>query len=627
MSDEEIVGKKSLAVPQPEKEIGIDTTNSLLLDMIDASDDNTVNTTALESFATIAQTREEIYTLIDSMSQDDIISAILETYAEDATEASDEGKVIWAESEDEKILKYVNFLLDSLNLDKNMYDYAYNLIKYGDLYLKLFRESDYDRDILFDEEEEESKSKVLNEQLDLKEDINLNVTSVNDHFKHYVERVDNPGEMFELTRFGKTSGFIKAPVTVQQYYDKATTLNAYLNYKMKKSDVTVFGPREFVHACLRDNTSRTSEEVSIFKDDEDMKNNVIGTQYKVKKGQSILYSKFKIWRELNLLENSLMMNRVVRSSIIRLVNVNVGDMPPEQVQGYLGRLKEKIKQKSALNFGESLTEYTNPAPIENVVMVPTHEGKGEITIDTLGGDGVDIKSIADVDYFKNRLFGSLRVPKQYFGETDDSTGFNGGTSLTIISSRYAKAIKRIQQTLCEMITDLIHILLLDKGLKNYIGRFTIKMQTPITQEELDKRQNMRDKIGVIQDIMNQTSSLNLSEEQKARMLKSLLSSAITDTEVISVLQEYIDQLELEGEEETNNNNENIPNEKPEFGPSVPSGGSIMNEPIAPISTEIGEEEPTAEEGTEEIVSPEDSYLPSPSELGQNFVGPEGEQGI
>nr|DAE27130.1 MAG TPA: portal vertex protein [virus sp. ctnRj46] len=41
------------------------------------------------------------------------------------------------------------------------------------------------------------------------------------------------------------------------------------------------------------------------------------------------------------------------------------------------------------------------------------------------------------------MYGALRVPKQFMGFTDDATGFNGGTSLTIISSRYAKMIKRI----------------------------------------------------------------------------------------------------------------------------------------------------------------------------------------
>ena len=93
-----------------------------------------------------------------------------------------------------------------------------------------------------------------------------------------------------------------------------------------------------------------------------------------------------------------------------------------------------------------MTEYTNPGPIENNIYVPTHEGIGAISTSQIGGD-VDVKSLADLSYYQDKLFGNLRVPKQYFGVTDDAAGFNGGSSLSIISSRYGKMIKRIQNTM------------------------------------------------------------------------------------------------------------------------------------------------------------------------------------
>ena len=64
-----------------------------------------------------------------------------------------------------------------------------------------------------------------------------------------------------------------------------------------------------------------------------------------------------------------------------------------------------------------MSEYTDPGPMENNVYVPTHNGIGAISTQQVGGD-VDVKSLADLDYFKNKYFGALRVPKQYFGETD-----------------------------------------------------------------------------------------------------------------------------------------------------------------------------------------------------------------
>lgn len=83
------------------------------------------------------------------MSEDPIISAILETYAEDATETNDSGQIVWCESEDPEIVKYVMYLLDTMNVDKNAYKWVYTLCKYGDLYIRLFRTSDI-QDALFD---------------------------------------------------------------------------------------------------------------------------------------------------------------------------------------------------------------------------------------------------------------------------------------------------------------------------------------------------------------------------------------------------------------------------------------------------------------------------------------------
>ena len=94
-----------------------------------------------------------------------------------------------------------------------------------------------------------------------------------------------------------------------------------------------------------------------------------------------------------------------------------------------------------------MREYNNPGPIENNVYIPTRGGIGAITTSQIGGDGADPKSLADLDYFKKLLFAGLGIPSQFLGDTDDATGFNGGSSLTLISSRYAKKIRAIQSSL------------------------------------------------------------------------------------------------------------------------------------------------------------------------------------
>lgn len=633
MADENnLIGKKTEATPVKAPEIGIDMTSDLINTILDNVEVGKVDMNTLESFGSVSQTREMTYTLIDSMANDDRVSAILETYAEDATETNEHGQIVWCESSDESVNKYVSYLINSLDIDKYAYKWMYSLIKYGDVYLRLYRESDYGDDLLFGDDKEEKEDKRLNEDLDgdsnehsdeeqesLQEDVKVAVHQKDDHYVHYVEMVPNPAEMFELTRFGKTMGYIQAPTKIQAVTDsQILTYNNYLTYKMKKDDVTVYDANDFVHASLdNDNSIRNPEEVTIFLNEEDYEaNSGKSAKYTVKKGQSILYNTFRVWRELSLMENTILLNRITKSALVRILTVEVGDMPQDQVRPFIQRLKEKIEQKSAINVGKDINEYNNPGPIENTIYIPTHEGVGAITATTIGDD-FDPKQLTDLDYFQNKFYGALRVPKQFFNQTDDSTGFNGGTSLAIISSRYGKAIKKHQNIFCQMITDLINIFLYDKKLKNYVNKFKIRMQAPVTQEEIDRRENMRNRMGVVNDVMSQINGVVKDEVIKLKIFKSLIADTVTNPEVIGLLQEQIDKMEEEGEPKENKDDkdeDSSPKGEPPVSEPSPAGGfdDFMND--------VGLE---TEEGEEEIEAPtetEDSYLPSPDEMNLDLTG-------
>ena len=607
VNDEQSYNSPIKNKPVPEKNIGIDTKEVLFDNIANAGLSSQLDISALESFTQVSQSRDQMYAMLDTMSQDSIVSAVLETYAEDATEYNDNGRVVWAESSDADVAKYITYLLDTIGADKHIYKWVYSLCKYGDLYLKLFRESESE-DLLFKKDEEDDKPKSLNE------DVNLKVYSKNDRYTHYIEMVPNPAEIFELTKFGKTYGYIKAPTrTPAQTQDNLQ--NIYFRYKFNKADIDVYNATEFVHACLDDNSSRVPEEVNIFMDKEDTDKHL---SYSVRRGQSLLYSVFKIWRELNLLETSVLLNRITKSSIVRVINVEVGDMPKENVGPHLAGIKQLIEQKSALNEGNGLNEYTNPGPVENNVYVPTRAGQGALSTQQIGGD-VDVKSLADLDYFKNKFFGALRVPKQYFGDTDDGAGFNGGQSLSIISSRYAKMVKRIQNTIIQALTDAINLMLLDKGLDSYVNKFDLKMLPPTTQEEIDRRENLSSKIQITTDIMNTLSDVE-DPIAKMKILKSLLANVVSDGEVIQLIEEYIEGLELHNEEEstpTDTNDESTDFGAEDLGGDNLSigggGGGLQDDLLGDMSMEDdfeSEEDSIEDSGVEEG----ETILPSPADL-------------
>jgi hypothetical protein len=543
--------------------LDIDTSKSMVDNIIEAGLSHTLDVSALENFTSISNARGQIYQLIDTMCQDSAVSSIVRTYSEDVCETADNGHIVWCESTDPDVAKFVNYLLNVMNVDKKIFGWTYCLIKYGDIYLRLYRESDY-IDPIFKKESTRSRlneamtqdpDKTLEESHTTNEAVKLNIHKDGDRYSYYVEMVADPGTMFELTKFGQTYGYIEVPnqdnsIDSGSYLGNTTGLmggastNAF-NFKYATGDVHIYQADDFVHACLEDNVSRFPETVDLFYESEqtDVQGSGQNYTYTVKRGKSLLYDAYKIWREKALLESAVLLSRITRSGIVRKVAVEVGDMSKEQTQQILRRVKEMFEQKSAYNSDQSFSEYNNPGAVDNFIYYATHEGKGAISVESVGGD-FDPKQLTDLDWWNNKFYSSFGIPKQYFGWTDDGAGFNGGTSLTILSSVYAKGVKRVQNCILQMITDAINLFLLDRGCKSYLNNFTLKMRAPVTQEEISYRENFTNRVSAISSV----NSLFTDVENKARrlqILKSLLTTLELGGEILEAVQGEIEAAEEE----------------------------------------------------------------------------------
>ena len=597
-NDDSLYNKKIEPQVAPQPQIGIDVDNDLLQNIVDATNVDRIDMTKIQSFTSVSRNRNELYDTLDAMSLDTTLASVLETYAEDATEMNDSGDIIWCESEDSNISKYVSFLLNSLNVNKNVFKWTHSLCKYGDVYLRLYRESEVE-DKFFSSATTRNKEKNT-----LNEDVNIHAYSSKDKYIHYLEQAPNPAQLFELTRFGKTAGYIKTnvkPTAVTN--DMLGTANMYLSNKYRfnseSTDVDLYPATEWVHGSLEADTDRVPEEVELFTNEDDK-----AVTYTVKRGESLLYDSYKTWRELMMLENSVLLNRVTQSSIVRVIGVEVGDMPKESVQPHLMNIKQMIEQKTALSANMSMSEYTNPGPVVNNIYIPTRNNQGVLSTQQIGGD-VNVGELVDLAYYEDKLFGGLRVPKQYFGRTDDSAGFSGGQSLSIISSRYAKMIKRIQNVIIQMLTDAINLILIDTNNHSYINKFTLKMLSPTTQEEVDRRENLSSKVGLVTDIMNSLSDIE-DPVIKLKILKSLLSDTITNTEVVSLIEEQIEKLEAES----------ISEETTEEFPEEDTSNEDLSDLFGEDSSDFSFDDTSSlqDEGTPSDSSSEET-LPSPEDLG------------
>lgn len=564
MQDNKIPKAKFKPVAKNEPNIGVEYQKALVkLLAQDEAIAGTLDSGLLNSFRSISDSREHLYSMYDDMSRDVIISSALELYADNATIYNESGDVIWAEADDINIQKFVNNLLTTLKLDQNAWQHIHSLVKYGDLYLETFRKSEFEEESNGQKnlvsntksltEDVQDKSKVV-----LVEDVIVNIYKDKDRLNEYIEVVTNPAEIYELTKRGKTVGYLKTKINKPSKVGMLYQYTVDYNLSSTTQDIQLYDPTKYVHILLPDTSSRSAEEVKLFNIPLSSDKTVAAKQldeitYRVRRGKSILYDLFKIYREVKLLEDSILLSRVTRSALLRIIQVEVGDMAKPQVHQLLSRIKAVFEQKTALDAGAGMAEYNNPGPVENNIYQPTRGGLGGITSSTLGGD-YNVGQLTDLEHWTNKLFAGLKTPKQFLGFTDDAAGFSGGESLMRINSNYANTVKRIKNAYIQGIKTLINMFLVDKGLLSYVNKFTIKMVSPSTTEDVERVGIQQTKLGVISDIMSLLGDI-ANPTKKLELVKALLSETVTNENFLHILQEVIKEsaqetLEEESEEES-----------------------------------------------------------------------------
>lgn len=583
-------------VPAQPQNIGVSDND--IIDMLgeDESLQKLIDSSILSTFRDIGDKREFQYRMYDEMAKDVLISSALDLYADDATEYADDGRVIWGESTDANVSKTVNEIISSLKLDESAWGHIRSLIEYGDLYLETFRFSDGDllmgRTYLERNSDNKSLVEAVNaKQAKISEDVIVNAYGEADRLESYIEAAANPAEIFELVKRGKTVGYIKSKIS-----QESGSTNFNTNYRFNYSDdVQIYDATKYVHCYLPNTSARTKESVQIFRDlpanskrklSDAKKQEAL--EFNVRRGRSILFDVFKVFRELKLLEDSVLLTRVTKSSIVRIIEVEVGEMGKTAVAQTLQRVKSLMENKPSMTEGGEMKEYASPSALENNIYVPTRGGKGHISAETLGGD-YNPSDFPDLDYFLNKVCSGLKIPKPFLNFMDDNAGFSGGESLAKVSSRYAKTIKRIQNAYIQGIKTLVNIILLDRGMDAYVNNFDIKMQSPSTIEDSERIEMTSNKVQLIADIMNALSDLS-DEKDRLKVLKSLLARYLGNEEVTQLLDEIIEKLESTSPDEANPDvdismedemNMDMPMSEPADMPSSLSGPSSAptNEPI------------------------------------------------
>ena len=539
---------------KPNKGKSDETNLTLDDDLVDflrtVSSDKLIEIIGINNFRDISDNRSEQYDAFDEMEKDATIAAALKMYADDATQYNLDGNVIWVESADPNIAEFGNRLLQVLRINEKAWTHIYNLVKYGDVYLETFYDDEVDAYSLVSTPVKGMYGTVAQSH------------KIGARMEEYVEMVSNPAVIFDLKKRGKTEGYIKLDDD-----DQDVNIQRVYRVNLSGTQQRILPADKYIHIMLSEESNRYPETFDITfentRNNENVENgednkDIRTYRYTVAKGKSILHDVFKAYRELKLMEDSVLLNRVTRSAITRILQIEVGDMPKPQVKEKLRQIKMMIEQKNFMdtNKGE-FTNQASPGPVDNIIYVPVRNGNGAITMDSLGGD-VDPKSLIDLEYYKQKESGALGIPLAYLsGQSGDGGGLSSGTALTKLDNKYARTIKRIQTAYIQGITTLLNVFAIRKNLTDYVNNFKVRMVSPSTIEDDDRDQQLDNRINMTSNLFNIINDAEvITQEGKIELVNYLTSSFLNKPEIAKILNDYVKEPEPEETEASDNESMN-----------------------------------------------------------------------
>lgn len=223
-------------------------------------------------------------------------------------------------------------------------------------------------------------------------------------------------------------------------------------------------------------------------------------------GRSILDPARKLWKQLQLAEDSMLVYRITRAPERRVFYIEVGNLGDQDVQGYMMKIQNQIKKQPVVDSrnGQYNLKY-DPMNITEDYFIPIRGDKSS-KIDTLPGAS-NMGDIQDIEYLQNKLFASLQVPKAYLNYAEN---LPGGSTLSQADLRFSRTINSIQEVILLELRRIANIHLFFSGLKDEIDNFTLTLTNPSTQQELLKLETMKARMEVFKEMYSSESNSPVS---------------------------------------------------------------------------------------------------------------------
>ena len=383
--------------------------------------------------------RIQLYVDYESMDTDAIVASALDIVSDESTLRNDMGEVLQIRSSDETVQKILyNLFYDVLNIEFNLWSWARNMLKYGDFYLKL----------------------EISEKFGV-----YNVIPFSSYTIMRLEGMDPAN-----------------PSDVKYKYDPS--------YSVSESPLGF----QTVSPAM----SQTAGREVIFDNYEMAHFRLLSDFNYLPYGRSYLEPARKIWKQMTLMEDAMLIHRIVRAPEKRTFYVNVGNIPPNEVETYMQRMVNKMKKTPYVD--PQTGDYNLKFNMQNILedfYIPVRGGDQTTRIETT--KGLDYAAIEDVTYLRDKLFAALKVPKAFLGYEAD---LEGKATLAAEDIRFARTVERIQRILISELTKIALVHLYAQGYDGAaLTNFELTLTTPSIIYDQERIALMKEKVDLAGQMM------------------------------------------------------------------------------------------------------------------------------
>lgn len=221
---------------------------------------------------------------------------------------------------------------------------------------------------------------------------------------------------------------------------------------------------------------------------------ILGNDRHAPYGTSVLESARRIWRQLVLLEDAMMAYRIVRSPERRVFYVDVGQIPPNEVEQYMQKVMTQMKRNSIVDESTGRVDLRyNPLSIEEDIYIPTRGGTSS-RVESLPG-GQFTGDIDDVKYLRDKLFSALKIPASYLSRGEGAD--EDKTTLAQKDIRFARTIQRLQRSVISELEKIGIVHLYTLGFRgDDLINFKLSLNNPSKIAELQELEHWDKKFAV-----------------------------------------------------------------------------------------------------------------------------------